>query len=233
MSCGSAWASASASPSRCSSSRIVQRQPVQFVVNSLVGIGIAAVFARAQRQGRGRLPAGHHLQRGLRRRPDAVGPGALAGGRADDRLGHRRPHRVAQGPGGRQAVQPADLVLAVPCIVRVVVQWPLYLAGEVGWLGVAKIALGWPLQVAALAAMVWLLARGRTPITRRPTARRRAPGPRHRPRQRARPRLTVSGRGGRAAPRAAGPCRGWRRTAARRRPRAGRRATARSAGPRG
>jgi hypothetical protein len=57
------------------------------------------------------------------------------------------------------------LVLAVPCIVRVVVQYPLYLAGQVGWLGVTKIALGWPLQLAALAVMVWLLARGRTPVT--------------------------------------------------------------------
>jgi len=34
----------------------------------------------------------------------------------------------------------------------------------VGWLGVSKIALGWPLQVAALAAMAYLLARGRTPM---------------------------------------------------------------------
>jgi hypothetical protein len=29
---------------------------------------------------------------------------------------------------------------------------------------VSKIALGWPLQVAALAFMVYLLARGRTPL---------------------------------------------------------------------
>ena len=32
-------------------------------------------------------------------------------------------------------------------------------------LGVLKIALGWPLQLAALAAMVWLLSRNHTPIT--------------------------------------------------------------------
>jgi hypothetical protein len=44
------------------------------------------------------------------------------------------------------------------------VQYPLYLAGEVGWLGVSKIVLGWPLQVAALGVMVYLLARGRTPL---------------------------------------------------------------------
>ena len=55
-------------------------------------------------------------------------------------------------------------LLVLPCAVRVSVQYPLYLAGEVGWLGVSKIALGWPLQVAALAAMVALLARGRTPL---------------------------------------------------------------------
>jgi hypothetical protein len=28
---------------------------------------------------------------------------------------------------------------------------------------VAKLAMGWPLQVAALAAMVWLLSRNKTP----------------------------------------------------------------------
>jgi hypothetical protein len=55
-------------------------------------------------------------------------------------------------------------LLVAPCAVRVAVQYPLYLAGEVGWLGVTKIALGWPLQVAALSAMAYLLARGRTPL---------------------------------------------------------------------
>jgi hypothetical protein len=31
-------------------------------------------------------------------------------------------------------------------------------------LGVLKIVMGWPLQLAALGAMVWLLARNRTPV---------------------------------------------------------------------
>ena len=56
---------------------------------------------------------------------------------------------------------------------RVAVQAPLYLAGRsaadvapfLTALGVTKVALGWPLQVAALAAMLWLLARDRTPVT--------------------------------------------------------------------
>ena len=58
------------------------------------------------------------------------------------------------------------LVLAAPCVLRVAVQYPLWLGGEemVAWLGVAKLALGWPLQVAALALMVWLLSRNATPL---------------------------------------------------------------------
>jgi hypothetical protein len=31
-------------------------------------------------------------------------------------------------------------------------------------LGVLKIVLGWPLQLAALGSMVWLLSRNRTPV---------------------------------------------------------------------
>jgi hypothetical protein len=56
-------------------------------------------------------------------------------------------------------------LLVLPCALRVLVQYPLWLAGAVGWLGAAKIALGWPLQIAALFGMVWLLARGRTPLS--------------------------------------------------------------------
>ena len=58
------------------------------------------------------------------------------------------------------------LVLAVPYVLRFVVQLPLFLAGEVVWLGVAKVVLGWPLLVAALFVIGLLLSRGRTPIDR-------------------------------------------------------------------
>ena len=36
--------------------------------------------------------------------------------------------------------------------------------GFVATLAVLKIVLGWPLQLAALASMVWLLSRNRTPV---------------------------------------------------------------------
>jgi hypothetical protein len=64
-------------------------------------------------------------------------------------------------------------VLVAPCLLRVVVQTPIYLAGRSGSmdpdaavaaLGVAKLSMGWPLQLASLALMVWLLARDATPV---------------------------------------------------------------------
>lgn len=149
--------------------RLVQRQPVQFVVNSLVGIAIAAVFAA--RSGKAEdvfLPGIIYnavytvvLSFSVLVRWPAVGvmigsvTGDLTSWRADPRM-------VA-------LCSRLTWLLVLPCAVRVAVQYPLYLAGEVGWLGVSKIALGWPLQVAALAAMVYVLAGNRTPVQARGT----------------------------------------------------------------
>ena len=63
-------------------------------------------------------------------------------------------------------------MLVAPCVVRVGVQLPIYLGGRaaedagayIAALGVSKILMGWPLQLAALGGMVWLLARDRTPV---------------------------------------------------------------------
>ncbi|RYE81102.1 MAG: DUF3159 domain-containing protein, partial [Myxococcales bacterium] len=65
------------------------------------------------------------------------------------------------------------ICLLAPCLLRVVIQAPMYFAGTQGWwapeaaiaaLGVAKLALGWPLQIAAILSMVWVLGRNHTPI---------------------------------------------------------------------
>jgi Protein of unknown function (DUF3159) len=56
------------------------------------------------------------------------------------------------------------LVLAVPYITRFVIQLPLFLAGEVVWLGVAKVLLGWPLLIAALTVIGLMLSKGTTPM---------------------------------------------------------------------
>lgn len=55
-------------------------------------------------------------------------------------------------------------VLAVPYVLRFVVQMPLYLSGQVVWLGVAKVILGWPMLLAALFVIGLLLSKGKTPI---------------------------------------------------------------------
>lgn len=55
-------------------------------------------------------------------------------------------------------------------VVRVAIMLPLYLAGEVAWLGVAKIVLGWPAYLAAVVIMGLMLATGRTPMSQTPTA---------------------------------------------------------------
>ena len=48
--------------------------------------------------------------------------------------------------------------------IRLLIMVPLYLAAEVAWLGVAKIVLGWPLWVASIAVMGWMLLSGHTPL---------------------------------------------------------------------
>ena len=52
--------------------------------------------------------------------------------------------------------------------IRLLIMVPLYLAAEVAWLGVAKIALGWPLWVASIAIMGWMLVAGHTPLEPEP-----------------------------------------------------------------
>ena len=59
------------------------------------------------------------------------------------------------------------LLLMAPGIIRVGVKLPLYLAGEVGWLGVANFILGWPLFAVVVALAGFILARGHTPLERR------------------------------------------------------------------
>ena len=55
-------------------------------------------------------------------------------------------------------------MLAVPYITRFVIQLPLFLAGQVVWLAVAKVALGWPMLLAALAVIGLMLSKGKTPM---------------------------------------------------------------------
>jgi hypothetical protein len=143
--------------------RLAQRSSPQFVLNSFFGILLAALFA--SRSGKAEdafLPGIMYnaiysvaLVLSIVLRWPVVGfmVGALTG----DPTGWR------SDPAMLRLCSRLTWLLALPCILRVLVQYPLYKAGEVGWLGTSKIVLGWPLQVATFVAMGALLARGRTP----------------------------------------------------------------------
>ncbi|CAN5851242.1 hypothetical protein BH20ACT6_BH20ACT6_09980 [soil metagenome] len=146
--------------------RLVQRQNPQFVVNSLIGIAIAAVFALRSGEAQDAFLPGIIynavyatvlIATALARWPLV---GFFIGSVTGDPIGWR------SDTGLVRLCSLLTLVLATPCILRVAVQYPLWLGGEdmVAWLGAAKIALGWPLQVAALASMAWLLSRNATPL---------------------------------------------------------------------
>jgi hypothetical protein len=152
--------------------RLVQRSTVQFVMNAAFGIAIGAAFALRAGGGEDKddgalayfLPGilyntvyGAVLILTVLVRWPLVG--FMVGAVTGDPTGWRNDRAMVK------LCSRLTLLLALPCVVRVAVQYPLYEAGEVGLLGTAKVAMGWPLQVAALAAMVALLARGHTPLT--------------------------------------------------------------------
>ncbi|MGP4023560.1 DUF3159 domain-containing protein [Actinomadura sp. 3N407] len=148
--------------------RLAQRSSPQFVLNSLVGIAIAAFFALRSGKAEDAFLPGIMLNAVyaavmifsiLARWPIV---GFIIGSVTGDPTAWRRD------PGIVKLCSRLTWLLVLPCVARVVVQYPIYIADgdQSGLLGAAKIVMGWPLQVAALSAMVWLLARGRTPIRR-------------------------------------------------------------------
>jgi hypothetical protein len=161
--------------------RISQRTTTQFVLNSLFGIGVGALFAWRAARGGGDandqalayfLPGilynlGYSVVMVftiLIRWPIV---GFLVGSVTGDPTAWHADRATVR------LCSRLTWLLVLPCVVRVVVQAPVYLAGKNGWwdedsavalLGAAKLAMGWPLQIAALATMVWLLSRNKTPV---------------------------------------------------------------------
>ena len=161
--------------------RLVQRSSAQYVLNSIFGIGIGAFFAWRSAQGGGDendqalayfLPGilynaayAVFISMSILVRWPVVG--FMVGSVAGDPTAWRSDPQIVR------LCSHLSWLLVLPCVVRVAVQLPLYVAGKssgmdaeaaVAALGFSKILMGWPLQLAALAAMVWLLARDRTPV---------------------------------------------------------------------
>jgi len=161
--------------------RLVQRSTVQFVVNAMVGIGIGWLFVSmsAHRGGSADDQALAYFLPGiiynavytlvlsltcLIRWPLV---GFMVGSVTGDPTAWHKDRQVVR------LCTTLTWLLVLPCLLRVAVQAPLWLAGSSGTLdagtavaalGVLKIALGWPLQIAALAGMAWILSRNRTPV---------------------------------------------------------------------
>lgn len=148
--------------------RAVQRSPMRYVLNSLFGIMIAAVFAARSGEAKDAFLPGI-LYNGayaiamiasiLLRWPVV---GFLVGAATGDPTGWR------EDPAMVKLCSRLTWLLVLPCVLRVVIEYPMYQADAIGALGTAKVILGWPLQVAALAAMGALLARSRTPLEQQP-----------------------------------------------------------------
>ena len=160
--------------------RLLQRSTPQFVLNSLVGIGIGAYFAWRSARGGGDandqalayfLPglvynAGYATLMLLSTVVRWPLVGFMVGSVAGDPTEWHRDRQVVR------LCRNLTLMLALPCVARVAVQLPIYLAGQaaddaspmVAALGVSKVVMGWPLQIAALAGMAWLLSRNSTPV---------------------------------------------------------------------
>lgn len=161
--------------------RLVQRSSVQFCVNALFGIAIGWVFVQRSAASGGSaedqalayfLPGilyngGYALVMALTCLIGWPLVGFMVGSVTGDPTAWH---------SNRQVVRLSALLtwlLALPCLVRVAVQAPIYLAGRQGgieadtavaWLGVLKIGMGWPLQLGVLALMVWVLGRNHTPL---------------------------------------------------------------------
>lgn len=75
----------------------------------------------------------------------------------------QRPTAWRQDAGLVRVCSRLTWVLVALFVVRVAIMLPLYLAGEVAWLGAAKVVLGWPAYLGAIVVMALLLAAGRTP----------------------------------------------------------------------
>ena len=161
--------------------RAAQRQTIQFAANALFGIGIGWLFVRvaASRGGSADdqalayfLPgilynSGYTVLMGMTCIVGWPLVGFMVGSVTGDPTAWHADKQIVR------LCTKLTWLLALPCLLRVVVQAPLWLAGHSGTmdvdtvvtsLGVLKIVMGWPLQLAALGAMAWILGRNRTPI---------------------------------------------------------------------
>lgn len=141
--------------------RLVRRQPLQPAVSGLLGVGVAAFIAYRTGEARGFYLPGliysavlalAFLVSVLVRRPLA---GVVWHGINGEGQSWRRDPRLLR------AYTWATLLWALVFIARLVLQGILYWNNQATWLGVARLAMGYPLVGVALLFTVWAVNRAR------------------------------------------------------------------------
>jgi hypothetical protein len=151
--------------------RLAQRSTPQFALNALLGIGIAALFAARSGEARDVFLPGILYNGGY---AVVLVVSVLVGWPLVGFLVGSLTGEPTEWHDDRGLVRLCGTltwILAAPCILRVVVQYPLWAGDHVALLGTSKVVLGWPLQVAAFAAMAWVLSRNATPLEPPPATR--------------------------------------------------------------
>jgi hypothetical protein len=145
--------------------RLVRREALQPAVSGLLGVGLCAFIAYRTGEARGFYLPGliYSAVLAVAFLVSVVARWPLAGviwhGINGDGQGWRRDPRLLR------AYTFASLLWALVFVSRVVVQGLLYTAQEEDWLGIARLAMGYPLVGIALVGTVWAVRRARrTPL---------------------------------------------------------------------
>lgn len=144
--------------------RLLQRQSLKFVAQAVLPIVLAAVIASRTHRAQDIFLPGI-LYNGVLALISAVTivirrplVGFLLGAAIGDPTGWVKDRGLVK------MTSKLTAVLAVPYVLRFVIQLPLFYSGQVVWLGIAKVVLGWPLLLAALFVLGLMLSKGRTPM---------------------------------------------------------------------
>jgi hypothetical protein len=147
--------------------RMVQRQSLQYVLSAVFPTAIAAFFALRSGRAQDAFLPGIIWNAvmlavatvSVATRWPLVGFMVGAGDprMADDPVGWHRDRGLVR------VCQRLTLVLVGIFVIRLLIMVPLYLAGQVALLGVAKVVLGWPLWLAGVGVMGLMLVKGHTP----------------------------------------------------------------------
>jgi hypothetical protein len=146
--------------------RIVRRQRLQPAVSGLLGVGIAAFIAYRTGEARGFYLPGliYSAVFALAFLVSVLVRWPLAGVIWHGINGHG--HGWRANPRLLRAYTFATLLWTAVFLARLVVQGLLYNAEQETWLGIARLAMGYPLVGVALLGTIWAVRRaGRDPLT--------------------------------------------------------------------